>query len=84
VKLCFVAPNGSYARQLKVKPCAQCIMCFKAYSQSRYHFLSTRLKDFVFAIFQIQNLNETNLSERFWISQIIIVFMVVVISHMHM
>jgi hypothetical protein len=50
-----------------------------AYSQLGYHFFATRLKDFVFVIFQIQTLIEINLSERYWIIQIMIIFMVVVV-----
>jgi len=45
------------------------IVTNRAYSQSSCHFFATRLKDFVFAIFQIQNLNGINLSERYWIIQ---------------
>jgi hypothetical protein len=36
-----------------------------AYSQLGYHFLDIGIKDFVFAIFQIYNLNGKNLSERY-------------------
>jgi hypothetical protein len=38
-----------------------------------------RLKDFVFVIFQMKNLNGINLSEIYWIIQIMIIFMVVVV-----
>ncbi len=31
MKLCFVTQNGSNARWLKVKPCAQCIVCLKTF-----------------------------------------------------
>ncbi len=75
VSLCLVAPP----QRGKVKH-----HWGKAYSQSRYHFFTTRLKDFVFAIFEIQNLNGINLSERYWIIQIMITFMVVMDFHMHM
>jgi hypothetical protein len=49
-----------------------------------YYFLDIGLKDFVFAIFQIQNLYGINLKEKYWIIQIISIFMVVVIFCMHM
>jgi hypothetical protein len=55
-----------------------------AYSQSGYQFLTIGFKDFIFGIFQIQNLYGINLGERYWIIQIMIIFMVVVIFHMHM
>jgi hypothetical protein len=48
------------------------------------HFFTTRFKDFIFAIFQIQNLNGINLSEKYWIIQIMIIFMMVVVFHMCM
>jgi hypothetical protein len=49
-----------------------------------YYFLDIGLKDFVFAIFQIQNLYGINLNEKYWIIQIIQNFMVVVIFCIHM
>jgi hypothetical protein len=48
------------------------ICSLRAYSQSRYPFLDIRFKDFAFVIFQIYNLNEINLSGRYWITQIMI------------
>jgi hypothetical protein len=51
----------------------------KAYSQSRYHSFAIGLRDFVFAIFEIQNFNGINLNERYWIIQIMMIFMVVVV-----
>jgi hypothetical protein len=56
----------------------------QAYSQSKYHFLTTGFKDFIFAIFQIYNLNGINLCEKYWIIQIMIIFMVVMIFHLRM
>jgi hypothetical protein len=53
--------------------------CKGAYSQSRYHFFDIGFKDFVFVIF---HLNGINLSERYWIIQIMKIFMVVVVFHM--
>jgi len=49
-----------------------------------HHFFTTKFKDFVFAIFQIQNLNGINLIERYWIIQIMINFMMVVVFHIRM
>jgi len=49
-----------------------------------YYFLYIEFKDFVFVIFQIQNLHEINLNGKYWIIQIILIFMVVVIFHMCM
>jgi len=49
-----------------------------------YYFLDIGLKDFVFAIFQIQNLYGINLNGKYWVIQIIQIFMVVVIFCMHM
>jgi hypothetical protein len=57
---------------------------YGAYSKLGLPFLDKRLKDFVFAIFQMYNLNGTNLSERYWIIQSMIIFMVVVIFHICM
>jgi len=51
----------------------------KAYSQSRYHSFAIGHRDFFFAIFEIQNLNGINLNERYWIIQIMMIFMVVVL-----
>jgi hypothetical protein len=52
--------------------------------QLGYYFLDIGFKDFVFAIFQIQNLYGINLNEKYWIIQIIQIFMVVVIFCIHM
>jgi len=60
------------------------IVISRAYSQLGYHFFATRLKDFGFAIFQIKNLNGIFWSERYWMIQIMIIFTVVVIFHIHM
>jgi hypothetical protein len=57
------------------------MMCNDTYSQIGYHFFTTRFKDFVFVIFKIQNINGINLNERYWIIQIMIIFMVVVVFH---
>jgi hypothetical protein len=43
-----------------------------------------KLKDFVFVVFQILNLHGINLNETYWIIQIMIICMVVVICHMCM
>jgi hypothetical protein len=39
-----------------------------------FNFFAIGFKDFVFAIFQIQNLNGIHLSEKYWIIQIMIFF----------
>jgi hypothetical protein len=56
----------------------------RAYSQLGYHFLDTKLKDFVSAIFQIYSLHGIIISEKYWMIQIMIICMVVVIFHTHM
>jgi len=56
----------------------------KGPSQLGYYFLDTWPKDFVFVIFQIKNLHGINLNAKNWIIQIMLIFMVVVIFHMHM
>jgi hypothetical protein len=56
----------------------------KGQSQLGYYFLDIWPKDFVFVTFQIKNLHGINLNVRKWIIQIMLIFMVVVIFHMHM
>jgi hypothetical protein len=43
-----------------------------------------RTQGLFLAIFQIQNLHGINLSEKYWIIQIMLIFMVLVIFHMCM
>jgi len=55
----------------------------KRLSKLGYYFLDTWSKDLVFVIFQIKNLNGINLSAKNWIIQIMLIFMVVVFSHVY-
>jgi len=77
----FIGMNNEFSICYENKNILSCVW---AYSQSGHYVFATGFKDFVFAIFQIQNLNGINLNERYWIIQIMIIFMVVVVFHIHM
>jgi hypothetical protein len=53
------------------------------YLQLGYHFLAIRIKDFVFVIYQTQNLYGIDLSVKIKIIELMIIHMVMTIFQMH-